>query len=99
MVPRPIRQLVDGRGVVFADQQDLERPHRPKRNYGGKAFVFPDQAWAAGLRPEIVAQKAGAPLAAVLGLGPMLLLHFVGNPLAGPDLAMGVRVAGAHEGT
>jgi hypothetical protein len=61
--------------------------------------ILEDDALASGLLSlEVVAEEAVAGAGEVVALGDGLGGGLVGNEISGPDLAVGVGVAGSHHG-
>ena len=77
-------------------QQRLERPGRPERDERQPAVRVPDHARAAPLLRRVVRKQPVARRGVVVGLLRRLELRLDGQRVAGPDLAVRVRVAGAH---
>jgi hypothetical protein len=92
-VPVEIRQA--GRGPK-GQQEGLERPCRPERNKRQPAIRVPDHARTAPLLRRVVGEQALARGGVVVGLLRGLELRLDRQRIAGPDLAVRVRVAGTH---
>src|SRR5450631_2761652 len=83
--------------MTAAAQQHFKRPHRPKGNHCHKPFIAADDASPlALLQRNIVAQETASVLGATFALGIELARWLFWNRCRGPNLAMRVRVTGAH---
>ena len=86
--------------VAAGEDHGFEGPDGPPGNEGGEVAVFDDDSIAGGaLGGEIAAEQAGAFFGEVGLLGFGFQGWFVGDVAGGPDLAVGVGVAGAHHGS
>ena len=86
--------------VAAGKDEGLEGPGGPVGDEGDEEVVLDDDA-GVGLREfggEVVAEQAGVVLLVVRLLRGELAEGLVGDVFGGPDLAVGVRVAGAHHG-
>jgi len=87
--------------MAAADQQYLKGPDRPPGDQSHEVLILEDDAgrfvFLRGLfGSQVVAQQAMAGAGEMLALGRDLGDRLVGNKAAGPDLAVGMRIAGAH---
>ena len=85
--------------VLFGEEEEFEGPDGPEGDERDPGFVLGDDAVA--LR-ELEGQVGGEELLVVLGvvgeLGGEFEGGLVGDVFGGPDLAVGMGVAGAHHG-
>jgi hypothetical protein len=78
-------------------EQNLERPDRPKGNEGGEMVIGCQDAFLAFVLLRNHVPKQGAMMfIKVAGLSGQLLAGFIGDLSACPDLAVRVRIRGAH---
>ena len=82
-----------------AEHQGLKRPHRPKRHQRHKFVVLADDALALlEFDLEGVTEQAGVMQLVIGALVGQLRGRLVGNMFGGPDLAVGMGIAGPHHG-
>ena len=98
-VARRVRQAVNAWEVPLRDHHRFERPNGPERDHGQEAVVLFNQAFAGRLlEAGVLAQQTTGSRLAPRQLRYLLLDHFVGKRMARPDLAVRMRIAGAHHG-
>ena len=79
-------------------QQHFKRPGRPVRDDGHPVLVGDDDSLLQFLLPAgVVDQQRRAVLAEVVRLTPVLLGGLFRQRVAGPDLAVGMRVGASHD--
>ena len=85
--------------ILFGEQEKFKGPDSPEGNEGGPGVVFSDDALPVC---ELQSEVGGEELLLVFGeigeLSSELDGGFIGDVLGGPDLAVGMGVAGAHHG-
>ncbi len=82
-----------------AEHQRLKGPHRPKRHQRHKFVVLANDALTLlEFDLEGVTEQAGVMQPVIGALVGQLRSRLVGNMFGGPDLAVGVRIAGPHHG-
>ncbi len=85
--------------VSAGEHQGLERPDCPEGHQDDKFFVLADDALVLlQLDFQGVTEQAGVVQAAIRALIGHFGRGFVGNVFCGPDLAVGMGIAGAHHG-
>ena len=86
--------------VATGKDEGFEGPGGPVGDEGDEEVVLDDDAgFGVGeFGGEVVAEQAGVVLVVVGLLGGEFAERLVGDVLGGPDLAVGVRVGGAHHG-
>src|SRR5690348_3928156 len=98
------RELSSGEGrngvdVSAADDDRFKRPHRPIRNQDHKGIVVADDSlFALELEAQVIAQQASSVAGAVLQQGLRFAGGYVRDAFGSPNLAMRMRIAGAHQG-
>src|SRR5271168_4768987 len=81
-----------------AEHQGLKRPDRPERyqRHNRRTFKY-DALPALELQIEVAAQQARPAARAEFFLSLLLARRQIGQFRGGPDLAMRMRIAGAHQ--
>src|SRR3954469_12597586 len=85
--------------MTAAANHDLEGPNCPERNYGDEAVVHPDySSFLLDFQRRVVTEQALVVLFKITSLEGQLFFWNVRNGARGPNLAVGMRVAGTHHG-
>src|SRR5215831_14709641 len=92
-------EVIHASDVTAAANENLEWPHCPERNDGDEGIIFKQPPFFLALfDSDVVAQKATVMRLQISTLGRQLLSRFNRNRKRRPDLAVRVRIAGAHHG-
>src|SRR5580704_8321128 len=84
--------------MACAEDESLKWPDRPERNEGHEISIFKDDAdFFLALQFKVVAQEAVTMALEEFLLVPFFALGKIWNRRVGPDLAMGMRIAGTHQ--
>ncbi len=84
--------------MAFAENERFERPHRPEWHDHGKRLVLANNALVSlKLQLQIITQQARMFFCAIAAKGFVFARRKVRQRSSCPDLAMRVRVAGAHQ--
>src|SRR6185437_14118807 len=91
-------ELRQRRAVSAADDECFKRPNRPPGNKRDEVIVFEDDAALPGaLLAQVFAKQTAAGAIEIITLAGGLGGRLIGNVVCGPDLAVRMRVAGAHQ--
>src|SRR5437588_12091626 len=84
--------------MVLAHDERFEGPHSPKGDDDGKRIVLANHALVAShLQLQVIAQQAGMFFRVIRQQRFVFACRKIRERSVGPDLAVRVRVAGAHE--
>src|SRR5712691_4270555 len=96
-IPLLLDEFVHGPQVTAAQYQDLKRPYRPKGHERSERLVLThDPFRGIAFQRQVFAQHAAFVHLTVLLHGLLLAKGLVGQVGIGPDLAMRMRITGAH---